>query len=157
MYTKAYTPITVSYNSRDAAYVNRIEEASRAVTNVAPFDRVQFFESADAAMETSRHFVFVDSSLRDTTQYPTPRSFAVDLGSEYRNVTKLRILRGSFPAVASLTAQANVLLDIQELRAIHVPQTNVHATAVLQFMPHVAGDLVNIDVGSCIDMIDSVD
>lgn len=108
-------------------------------------------DPSDLFYEVERRFFFVNSAMRDRTQYPDPANFRINFNEAFRDVVSIELSAGTLPNAGNISGDAYLLLDIPELNHITGADGNKYFGILgLQFHPN--RDFFNLDKANTNDM-----
>jgi hypothetical protein len=66
----------------------------------------------------NEYYLAINSSKRDTTLYPSPNSYVIDLPREYKNIKSIELLDATIPDKNNVTRQPYLVLNIKEINDV---------------------------------------
>jgi hypothetical protein len=101
--------------------------------------------------EIERHFLYVNSAMRDRSQYPNPASFKLNLLEPFRDVISIELFSGVLPNQGNIYGDQYVLLDIPEFNHIKGADGSRYF-GVLSIQRHTSNVYLNLDKSNTIGM-----
>jgi len=105
----------------------------------------------EVAWETERHFLYINSSMRDRDQYPDSANFRIKLMEPFRDVVSIELSSGVLPNQGNIGGDGYLLLDIPELNHI-IGADGSRFFGILGLIRHPSNTYFNLDKSNTNDM-----
>jgi len=101
--------------------------------------------------ETECHYIFIDSSYRDTANYPLHYDYKLNLKDNYTDVISVEMISCTFPNTSDILDEPVLMFDIDELNFIKANNnsgTNVFSIVPLKGPNKASGGYINPELAS---------
>lgn len=102
-------------------------------------------------IDTECHYIFIDSSYRETTNYPLHYDYKINLKDNYTNVISVEMISCTFPNSTDILDEPVLMFDIDELNFIKAHNTlgtNIFSIVPLKGPNKTSGGYINPELAS---------
>jgi len=80
--------------------------------------KLSVLQEPDITYNYNEYYLAINSSSRDTTLYPNPNNYVIDLPREYKNIKSIELLDATIPDKNNVTRQPYLVLNIKEINDV---------------------------------------
>lgn len=114
-------------------------------------DPVPQTDTPEVAYDIERHFLYINSAMRDRNQYPDSAYFRIKLMEPFRDVVSIELSSGVLPNQGNIGGDGYLLLDIPELNHI-IGADGSRYFGILGLIRHPSNTYFNLDKSNTNDM-----